>query len=385
MKKHTTKLLLTALLLALSGCGPMPEEFTADNPRLNASDYISISDYMGLETGTVLKEVTEDEINTELDNFIKGQGGFYKEDESAAAKEGDKVNITYVLEGEESSPQNTDMIIGQETIAKELDDAVTGAKKGDEVRATSKDGGLSYKITVNSVFVSSDPTNEFIKSLEIEDTDGKALDSVKLLKEDIRKFLESKHIQEYNSEVEEKVKEYILENAKVTDVPDELAKSFASDISEKVKDLKDARKAQGEEDPSDVDVLTDFMNEDSYVGTTDDYIKWKADKNATEYLAYLFIAQTEGIEVTRDEELSLAANDWITMIDRYPTLLDFVNERGSFAYEASALSQKVLKYVSENTKEGLLPVEEDHPDAAENADDETTGTDNNDNNNTQGG
>ena len=108
------------------------------------------------------------------------------------------------------------------------------------------------------------------------------------------------------------------------------------------------------EEVSLADVLEDQINADGFVGTADEYLKWYAEKNAREYMIYHEIAKIEGISVSEDELYSAIASDWASSQGEYETLVDYIEGYGKVQYEKALLSRKVIKYIAENSEEGII-------------------------------
>ena len=110
MKKQRVSAIVLAgiMMVSMTGCG---------NSKAKAySKYVTLGDYKGIEYTKTVAEVTEDDIQSQLDSFVEGLSKT-NEVTDRAVKDGDIVNIDYVgtKDGEEfegGSSEGYDLTIG---------------------------------------------------------------------------------------------------------------------------------------------------------------------------------------------------------------------------------------------------------------------------------
>ncbi len=160
MKKKATGLLLLALTLAFSaGCAnnatgngtnatesvaSTEQEAETENPykdeiRYNASDYVTLGDYMGMEvTVEGNYDVTDDDIKEEVEMELSMMGPDYQVPNREIVKDGDQVNVDYVgkIDGETfdgGTAEDRDIVIGSGSLIDGFEDGLIGKKVGDVV------------------------------------------------------------------------------------------------------------------------------------------------------------------------------------------------------------------------------------------------------------
>ena len=105
---------------------------------------VELGTYKGVEYTKTDVEVTDDEVQNQVDQFVDGLASFDK-DTTSEAKIGDTVNIDYVgsVDGEEFEGGNTngsgyDLVLGSGSFIDDFEDQIVGHKAGDTfvVKAT---------------------------------------------------------------------------------------------------------------------------------------------------------------------------------------------------------------------------------------------------------
>lgn len=234
MKKQIALGLSAVLLLtALVGCDG--GEKTSNDYLLDIqySDYVKLCDYDGIEATKVVYEVTdeevEEEIEMELYDFVT-----YDPITDRAIQDGDYVNINYTatLDGEDAadySGEEEDVMVGEGYMYPEVEEALIGMETGEEKEVSvelteefaeeEEDLGktLSVKVKVNDISVENIPecTDEFVK----ENFD---CDSVKEYKASVKEMIESSKEEEYSYVAKEEIMQYILDNSEFDGYPQEL-------------------------------------------------------------------------------------------------------------------------------------------------------------------
>ena len=358
MKKRA---LILSILLTLSSiataCGSNgtteQTEMQINAENENFSQYVTLGEYKGLSSGVTLKKVTDEAIDEVIEETVDAAGGYFEEDKTAAVAEGNQVEVTIQLVDNttNSDPSSLTFTVGDENYPEEFSNGIIGLKAGDSTTVTLAESETQYIISVNKVSVPADITDEYVETLGIEN-----VSTVKELRDDITEFLRKQYENEYNESVQEAVSKLVVENSEVSEIPEELIDEYTEIINKKVNViLENALETAGEgEEVSLADVLEDQINADGFVGTADEYLKWYAEKNAREYMIYHEIAKIEGISVSEDELYSAIASDWASSQGEYETLVDYIEGYGKVQYEKALLSRKVIKYIAENSEEGII-------------------------------
>ncbi len=359
MKKRA---LILSILLTLSSiataCGSNNVTIQTENMQIDAenetfSQYVTLGEYKGLSSGVTLKKVTDEAIDEVIEETVNTAGGYFEENKTAAVAEGNQVEVTIQLVDNTTNadPSSLTFTVGDENYPKEFSNGIIGLKAGDSTTVTLAESDTQYIISVNKVSVPADITDEYVETLGIEN-----VSTVKELRDDISEFLSKQYENEYNESVQEAVSKLVVENSEVSEIPEELINEYAEIINKKVNViLENALETAGEgEEVSLADVLEDQIKADGFVGTADEYLKWYAEKNAREYMIYHEIARIEGISVSEDELYSAIASDWASSQGEYETLVDYIEGYGKVQYEKALLSRKVIKYIAENSEEGII-------------------------------
>lgn len=184
MKKR--KIIIAALAVCsvglLGGCG----DTTVEDELQMYSECVEIGDYIGVEYVPESREVTQDDIDSEIDSFCDDNSESTEDYESAIA-DGDTVNITYVetVDGEEydsyTDEEGYDIVIGDEELADGLDEQLIGLTPGTEATlyvtyaedyddTTVAGMEAEFEITINYITVTTVP--EYTDDLVNTATDG---------------------------------------------------------------------------------------------------------------------------------------------------------------------------------------------------------------------
>ena len=355
--KIFTPILVTLLSITLSACG------NTDTAQGSNTENISLGNYMNIETGLSVQEVTDEAIEEVIKDTGDSVGGYYEIVEGAAAEEGDKVNASYYVSSNTTDQYELSMVIGDEDYPEAFSEALTSLSAGDTTSATLPDdlGGDTYTFTVTSVEKPAEITDTFVDTLQIEN-----VNTVDELREDVKRYLKKKYESEFNLKQTEAVAKIVVDSSTVNNIPNKLVESYLETINKKIDAMIKYQQEDAEEgtEITKADLLSEQMKKDEYVGTVDDYIKWNAEKNAKEYLVYKRIADENGIEVNEDELYSTIASDWSGETEEYPTLIDFMKVNSKESYERAILSTKVEEFLAENSKEGLIEIKETESDEA---------------------
>lgn len=350
MKQETILALgLTGLLIAGCVFSATHTSNTDTQKTTDYSEYVTLGEYKGITTGLTVNETTDAEIQEVIDTLITQYGGNFKPDNTATITE--KCRVTATIPDEDGHEDEITWLMTDDNY-KPFIDASLGKKVGDTIKVPLVDG--EYDVTITQVEVPDELTDDFVKSMELTD-----ISTVEELKADIKEYIDGQHELEYNALQQENAFNIMFASCEVTEIPADIMTAYTEITNERVNMLIDYTKSQAEKDQelTDTEIIKQQMEADEFVGTTDDYLKWYAQRNAMTYMICKEIADKENIEVTDDELYNLIAAEWAPQQEEYPTLISFIEAKGKTNYEMNALIAKVKEYVGEQSKEGLIDIQ----------------------------
>lgn len=230
MKKILALGLSTIMLVStLTGCGKTSSEYLLD---VDYSDYVKLCDYKGVEATKVIFEVTDSEIQDEIEYYMYDYVT-YDEVTDRGVQTGDYVNIDYAASSdgesaEEYSGEQEDVMVGEGYIYPELEKALVGMETGErktveveltEEFAEEEDVGkkLSVEVTVNDISIEHVP--EYNDNFVQENTD---YETMKEFEDSIREELEGYKEEEYKYSAIDEIMGYIIDNSEFSGYPQEL-------------------------------------------------------------------------------------------------------------------------------------------------------------------
>ena len=167
MKKQIGAVVLAGvMMLSLTGCG-------SNEKAKKYSKYVELGDYKGIEYTMDVAEVTDDQVNQQIDSFLDGLAET-EEVTDRAVEDGDTVNIDFTgtKDGEEfegGSSEGYDLVIGSGSFIDGFEDGLIGHEIGDEVSLDltfpeeypqNEDlagQDVNFKVTINSISVKNTP------------------------------------------------------------------------------------------------------------------------------------------------------------------------------------------------------------------------------------
>lgn len=297
---------------------------------------VKLGEYKGLEAEDVQYEVTEDMIDSELENQRQMNARLINIDDRPA-KDGDKVNIDFEgsVDGENfdgGTAQGQDLELGSNTFIPGFEDQIAGHEVGDEfdVMVTFPEDYFQeelagkeakFKTTLNSISYEELPEldDEFIKDISDFDT-------VEEYREDIRKRKQEELENSAKAQKEANVLNKLLESVEI-DVPNAMVEEA---IDNQIQNYSQNMRNQGIS-------LEDYLK---MIGSTmEDFrenMRAEAEKSVKIGLAVEAVAEAEGFEVT-DEELEQEVDE---MVERY-----FGDDEEQ--------QEKMKKYMMESNADGL--------------------------------
>ena len=230
MKKIIALGMASVLIMAgITGCGQ-------SNPYLkniSYSKYVDLCDYKGVEASKVTFEITDEEVQSAIDEEMYDYVT-YDPIIDRAAKEDDYANVTYktTIDGKENenySAQDEDVVIGEGYLFPEVEEELVGMKTGDnkkiDVEITEDyaydDADIGKKATVDVTLneISKEIVPEYNDDFVKENTEYKDKAEYEAAK---KKELEESREEEYKSAAVQEIMQYLLDNSKFNGYPDDL-------------------------------------------------------------------------------------------------------------------------------------------------------------------
>lgn len=308
--------------------------------------------YRDLVLETKKETVTDELVEQTLEKTIDDLGGYYV-NVNRAAKEGDKVLITYTHLADETE-DSASITIGDNDFPPEFEKGLIGLSKGGEANITISEeyGNEELRLHVDEVTEpSTDIDDEFVKNAGIE-----GVSTVDELKESIRTYLKETCEKQYVQNIRNEIQTKINAGGETELQPSySLISIFELKARKEVDDLIAKYKEEGEEKTV-KDLLSNQIKETGFTGSEDEYINTYALLQATNCLVYGKIAVNEGITLSEEEYYSAIASDWVQRQENYPTLSSYSQSIDREAYSQVILQDKVLDVLTEKYISGEYPV-----------------------------
>lgn len=336
------------MLLGLTGCGAGSDKAKA------YSKYVELGDYKGIEYTRVVEEVTDDQVQSQVDSFVSGLEE-KTEVTDRAVEDGDVVNIDFVgtMDGEAfdgGTSEGYDLEIGSGSFIDGFEDGLIGHNIGEEVSLDLKfpeeypndpekaGKDVNFAVTINSISVKNVP--ELTDALVKENTE---YDTIDAYKDSIRKDLEKQAEESADTQVENDIFSKVLENCKITGYDEAEVKELVDQEFEQFKQMATSYEAYG---------YTYEKVLESYGYTSEDELKTGITEYCKSFLdqkmVIYCIAKAEKIKVT-DDEIDDAVKEYM---DTYGVETEeevFENlQKSDFEYRV--LSEKVIEMLKKEAK-----------------------------------
>lgn len=339
-------ILMGTMVLGMTGCG---------NSKANAyNKYVTLGDYKGIEYTKDVQEVTDDDVDQQLNSFVEGLAE-NEEVKDRAVENEDIVNIDFVgtMDGEEfdgGSATGQDLTIGSNSFIDGFETGLIGHNIGEEVSLDLKfpdpydnnpdfaGKDVNFKVKINSISVKKTP--ELTDQLVKDNTD---YDTVSAYKDSIRENLRQQNESSAEQKVQSDIFSQIVENSEISGYDEEEVKSLVDKEFDSFKQVAKNYESYGY---SYEDVLTmqGYQSEDELKEGMTEFVKNYLNQKMILYC----IADKEGIKVT-DEETEKMIQEYM---DQYTieTKEEVYDYFGDDYFEVSILSEKVMDFLKENAK-----------------------------------
>lgn len=366
----------------LSGCG-------TSTKLPDYSEYVTLGEYTGLSYTPKSVEVTDEDVEDTLDEFLQNNST-EKEITDRAAQMGDSVNIDYVgsvdgVEFEDGSTQGngTDIVLGQSGYIDGFDDEVVGMKPGEtkDLHVTFPDPyennpdlsgkAAVFKATLNSITETVVP--ELTDALVAEKTEHATIDEYK---EQIRADLEAEAKEDAEDDATDQLFATAAKNATFSAYPENEIKTLINDT---ISEIKQTANAYG------IDYTT-------YIGifyqceTEADFESFLAD-SAREYMEERMVI----CEIAKKEKLSVSDEEIKAYVEKL--VEDYGLDSTDAVYESYTeadieymiLADKVGALLKESAVEAEPTTEDGTSEEGAGDDDGVTGEDDTDKENNEEG
>ena len=308
---------LIGIIAGISMCAGLLTGCNAGTKMPDYSEYVTLGQYKGIEYEPLSAEVTDEELQEQVDYFLQMMGETTMLEEGTV-KDGDTINLDYIgyadgeaFEGGSTDGNGTDLIIGSHRYIDDFEEQLIGHEVGEEgieVNVTfpedysNRDGtpnelagkDATFVCTINCIYKTTYPeklTDALVAANTSYDTVNSFMDALKM------------DYEAYKTEQAEAQKQVdiitaAIENATINSYPEEEVTKLV-DLT--IQGAKDTAEAQGMEYETYLGYLTD-KNGNSYTAETyeaeaEEYIR----QVLCEKMVVCVIAETEGMTVSKQE------------------------------------------------------------------------------------
>ncbi len=350
MKKRWIALLLTACMLSVAGCGKDASELVYMKD-FDASDYVKLGDYKGVEVVLADPAVTEEEIE-EYINYTLSAAAVSEPVTDRAVEMGDIANIDYVgkMDGvafEGGTGEGYDLTIGSGQFIPGFEEGVVGMEIGKtkDVEVTFPDPYTNnpdmsgkpavFTVTVNSISQKKIPelTDEFVAGLAMEECSNV---------EEFRTYISDTIMQQKQSDYDTQKTNLaitaVTEICEFKEVPSGMVERMNTTLTNNIGSYASM---YGMDIRSYVAAV--------YGGTEEEFEETLLEQTklmAQQYIMMQAIADKEGIEVTDEEADTLLEED--AALYGYETAEEYKATIDVDAYREYLLTTEVMDFLAEN-------------------------------------
>ena len=352
MKKTAILAAVASMVLLIAGCGKTEAEmkYLTD---FDASKYVELCNYKGIEVTAPKAEVSDEEMQTYIDYILS----YYKDSveitDRDEAKDGDIANIDYVgtLDGvafEGGTAEGYDLALGSHSFIDGFEAGVVGMKVGEtrELELTFPENygkedlagkAVIFTVTLNALKEEKIPelNDEFVKSM------GNTFQTVEEFKAQLRSDMMSDAEENRDAEIDQQIQTYVMDNSTFKDAPSGMIDRMYNSL---VTSLADSAASMG----VDVGMIASYyygVSADNYEQEMRDYVK---DTLTRQYVFLGAIANKEKIKITEDDinseiEKSIKQSGANYTVEEYKAQIGDMD-----AYKEYVLLAKVMKFLREN-------------------------------------
>ncbi len=338
--------------VCLGGCG--------NQDGIRAQDYITLGEYKGLSVTRISTDVTEEEVQAELDNMLIGSATTEEVTDRTDVQQGDVTNIDYTgtLDGEVfegGSAQGFDLEIGSGRFIGGFEEGLIGTNVGDTATLNLKfpneypnnpdlaGKDVVFAVKVNSISKQVEPE---LNDAFIKEATGGEYATVDSYKAHLYEAIESSNLEYADSAMYTELWNQVVANAAIKkDIPQEYLQMKIDKMTENAKSYAEAYGMDFES------FLTNYMGLDE-VGFQEETSKY-AETAAKESLVLQAIAKAENIEVT-EEDLNQAVKEYVELYG-YESEAAFRQDNDMDEFKEYILTSKVQEFLAD---QAIITVEE---------------------------
>lgn len=382
-KKYLAAVMAGMMVLGLGACNAKETEETKAETKETVSqsvddqtkditvlddfdptEFVTEITYKGIEVEVEDDTLLDEELETSIQSLLSSYA-VKEEITDRVTAEGDVISMDYsgALDGvafEGGTATNQTINVGNSGFIPDLDEALVGAKVGEEFVVDVKfpedywNADLAGAVTQFTVLIHyiegaeilPELTDEFVKGLE--DYESNTVDE---FREEFRTALQAKKSDYYKYVGASDVWEQIVDTAVISGYPDNYVDAYYEDMVYYYESMASTYGMEMEELVSYYDyTLDEFLTE----------LRTDAEEQVKSEVLYRYIAQQEGIEVSEAEYLEVV-QEYMAYYG-YTDMAEFVNAMGADTVEkqcyADALQEKVINFCFENANRTLVTPEQ---------------------------
>lgn len=353
IRKVSAVLIGAMVLSVLSGCGKKSTEETLEQKSDDYAKFVTLAEYKGVEYTPQVTEVTDDDVQAELDGLV-ADNTTEKQIKDRVATMGDAVNIDYTgyvdneaFEGGDTQGKGTELTLGSHSYIDTFEEQIAGHTPGDafDVNVTFPDDygnadlagkAAKFETTLNYIVEKVEPKLD--DALVASATDYKTVDEFKKAS---REHLEEEAKESDLSADKNTIIRKVIDGSTVSEYPEQ-------QVTERVQKMVDSVTQAAESNG--MDLATYLQN----FGYDEESFKSQVQESVETYIRermiILTIAGKEGIKATESEveakKQELLDQTGISDIETLKSTYGY--EDDDFEYEI--IYNKIVDLVYENAK-----------------------------------
>lgn len=340
------------------------ENKAAKDIEYNASDYVTLGEYKGMEVKlTSDYEVTEEDVKSKIESLLTSYPA-YEDSDKTTVENGDFVNIDYegLQDGvafEGGTAQGTVLEIGSGSFIEGFESGLIGANVGDTVslnltfpenyQNTEMAGqAVVFNVTINKIVNKADMTYDTMTDQYVTDNfSSSGYETVQDLKDGVKEQLtqsnESTKESDTQSAVLEKLKEICTVNSLPDGVLDQRVKEYKEQMEKVLKEkydmemedyLSSINKTQEDFDTEITDYMQQNLEMEMILTAIADKENIEVDEDG--YKEYLANVISGGGYEDEDALMEEYGEDYVKTIYRNNKAMDMVRENAVVTYGDSA-------------------------------------------------
>ena len=353
IRKVSAVLIGAMVLSVLSGCGKKSTEETLEQKSDDYAKFVTLAEYKGVEYTPQVTEVTDDDVQAELDGLV-ADNTTEKQIKDRVATMGDAVNIYYTgyvdneaFEGGDTQGKGTELTLGSHSYIDTFEEQIAGHTPGDafDVNVTFPDDygnadlagkAAKFETTLNYIVEKVEPKLD--DALVASATDYKTVDEFKKAS---REHLEEEAKESDLSADKNTIIKKVIDGSTVSEYPEQ-------QVTERVQKMVDNVTQAAESNGMDLaSYLQNFgYDEESFKSQVQESVE----TYIRERMIILTIAGKEGIKATESEveakKQELLDQTGISDIETLKSTYGY--EDDDFEYEI--IYNKIVDLVYENAK-----------------------------------